>query len=379
MLRVAISTVGRVADDHRVWSGTPAGFVAALRARDDVEVVLLPPPAPRLHWLGRFASFVSKRAPGDRKVMWETEPAIVAAMTKAMLRVGHERGEVDAIIAVGWMPLVPSSHTPPVVCFNDSTYAQRVDASPHWSHLSRRTRRRLEEVEGRLLRSVDHVVMASRWAANDARTRYGLDPARTHVVPIGANISAPQRVDRAAPDPARIRLLATGVEWQRKGMDIAVRTAEALRARGVDARLDVVGVEPPDDTWRREYVTYHGFLRKSDAGEAARLNDLYRSADVFVFPTRDEPYGVVPAEAAAFSLPVVAPRHNALPEIVEDGVTGILVPAGADADAYADAAIAITSDPRRYEQMSSAGRDAFESRLTWDRSAARFVELLRGE
>jgi glycosyltransferase involved in cell wall biosynthesis len=377
VLRVAISTVGRPADHPRVWSGIGAALVTALRARDDVDVVIVPPPAPRLHWLGRFVSFASKRAPGEHKIMWETERLIVRRMTAAMLASVANEADLDAVICLGWMPLVPPNANQRVWCFNDSTYAQRVDASPHWSHLGRHTRRALVKNEQAMLRSVYELIMASRWAGDDAVQRYGVDPSHVHIVPFGANLATVPKLDRTPPSPNQVRLMACGVEWERKGMDIAVKTADTLRSRGVEATLDVVGVQPPDETWHRPYVTYHGFLAKSEPAQLARLHELYRATDVFLFPTRDEPFGIVPVEAAVFSVPSVVPRRNALPEIVEDGVTGLLVPADGNEEAYADKVVELCASPDRYRAMSQAARAAFEQRLNWDHSAGLLVELLR--
>ena len=79
-----------------------------------------------------------------------------------------------------------------------------------------------------------------------------------------------------------------------------------MRARlptGVDL---VGGVTPYTEAWR----------------------DIWRAADVFVMPARAEAFGMVYQEAAAAGVPVIAPRINAVPEIVEHGVTGVLVPPG---------------------------------------------------
>lgn len=375
MTRVAISTVRLAPDDPHAWSGIPAWIVRTMRAGHAVDPVLLPPPAPRLHQAGRILSWATKRMPGDHKVNWEVEPALLRRITKSMLASAHAAAPGQPIMSVGWLPLVKPSDGARVAYYNDSVYAQRADTSPHWRGLGRHSRRRLERTEGEAMRHLAAVIMASSWAADDAIARYGLDPSRVHVVPLAANIPTPPEVDRRAPD-GPIRLLATGVEWHRKGMDIAVETVDALRARDLDASLDVVGVMPPDESWRRAHVRYHGFLSKGDPVQAETLNHLYANASVFVFPTRDEPYGIVPIEAGAYSLPVVAPALNALPEIVQDGVTGILVPAGSGADAYADAIEAICRDASRYEQMGRAGRAAHVERLNWGRSVELFAEIL---
>lgn len=372
-MRVGLATVGRLPNDARVWSGTPAGIVGGMERSSALTPVLLPPPNTRLHLAGRALSFVTKRMPGDHKINWEIEPFIMRRLAKDFLRDGAA-ANTDVNIAVGWMPLCPPDTPGRTALWNDATYAQLVDSHPHWSHLGRRARRLLEKAEGAALRSVSTVLMSSRWAADDAQRRYGLDPARIHVVPLGANIATPPLLVRSQPDASRVRLLAIGVEWHRKGLDIAVETVGVLRRGGVEASLDVVGIGPPDESWRRAGVTYHGFLSKNVASEAEQLAALYRSADVLLFPSRDEPYGVVPCEAAAYALPVVATRISAIPEIVSDGETGTLVDPGSSPDAWAEAVVRTTDAD--YVARAHAARRAFETRLNWDACIARLAEVL---
>lgn len=90
----------------------------------------------------------------------------------------------------------------------------------------------------------------------------------------------------------------------------------------------------------------------------------YQRAHVAVVPSLTEPFGIVAAEAMAAGLPVVASRVEGLPEVVDDGETGLLVDP-ADADGLATALTLLLSDPARSEQLGRAGRSrAAELRLS---------------
>jgi glycosyltransferase involved in cell wall biosynthesis len=97
-----------------------------------------------------------------------------------------------------------------------------------------------------------------------------------------------------------------------------------------------------------------------------QLADLYRRASVFVMPSFYETFGISVIEAMAFGLPVVATRTGGLPEVVDDGVTGILVPAG-DAEALADALIRLLRDPDLRRRMGQAGQERVRAEFTIDR------------
>ena len=86
---------------------------------------------------------------------------------------------------------------------------------------------------------------------------------------------------------------------------------------------------------------------------------LWRAADVFVLPTRGEAFGMVFQEAAAAGLPAIGTALNAIPEIVADGETGVLVPPG-DVRALADALRGLVQSPERRMEMGMAARRRIE-------------------
>ena len=86
---------------------------------------------------------------------------------------------------------------------------------------------------------------------------------------------------------------------------------------------------------------------------------LWRRADVFVLPTRDEAFGLVYQEAAAAGLPAIGSAINAVPEIVIDGHTGLLVPPG-DRPALASALDRLFASPEVRREIGTAARDAIE-------------------
>ena len=101
---------------------------------------------------------------------------------------------------------------------------------------------------------------------------------------------------------------------------------------------------------------------------------LYEEATLFAMPSRFEPFGIVFLEAMAYGLPCIAADTCAMPEIVEHGRTGLVVPPG-DADALAEALIEATADPARLAGMSAAARQTFLERWTWDHVGRRVARL----
>ncbi|MBK3773631.1 glycosyltransferase, partial [Azospirillum brasilense] len=85
------------------------------------------------------------------------------------------------------------------------------------------------------------------------------------------------------------------------------------------------------------------------------LTALYAAADLMVWPAVNEAYGMALLEAQAAGLPVVAGRTGGVPDVVRDGVTGLLPPVG-DAEAFAAAVRALLDDPGKRRRFGEAAR-----------------------
>lgn len=116
------------------------------------------------------------------------------------------------------------------------------------------------------------------------------------------------------------------------------------------------------------------------AGVRNDIPALLAASDLFCLPSRTEGLGIAAIEAMASGLPVVASRVGGLPEVVEDGVTGLLVPPD-DTAALAEALVRILEDRHRAAQMGDAGRTRakqhFDSRAMIAATYAVYAEVSR--
>jgi glycosyltransferase involved in cell wall biosynthesis len=182
--------------------------------------------------------------------------------------------------------------------------------------------------ERRIFDAARLVISTSRWAADGLRSQY--PGCRTEIVVMPnpvlldhfAEEWAEERFARASSDGYLPRVLFVGGDFGRKGgHDLLlawIRGGFAARAR-----LDLVTSAAPEGSGAPGVAVHTGIRAHSPEWEA-----LWRGADVFALPTHDEAFGIVFQEAAAAGLPAIATRINAIPEIVGDGETGILVTPG---------------------------------------------------
>ena len=161
------------------------------------------------------------------------------------------------------------------------------------------------------------------------------------------------------------RLLFLGVDWDRKGGDIAFETLLKLEKLDIEAELIVCGCTPPEGVIH-ERLKVIPFLDKNDERQRKKFGQLLLSVDFLLVPTRAEAYGLVFCEASAFGLPVIATNTGGVSEIVKEGENGYLLPYAARGEAYAEVIAGLYRDEERYAELVRTSRASFEERLNWD-------------
>jgi alpha-maltose-1-phosphate synthase len=193
---------------------------------------------------------------------------------------------------------------------------------------------------------------------------YGVPPARVHVVGAGPNV---RPGGGALPEQREPAFLFVGKHFEVKGGREALAGFEQARAGQRGAELWVVGRDQPASAPPGVKL-----LGPKSRDEVARL---YARASAFVLPSVREPFGLAFLEAMAFGLPCIGTQVEAIPEIVEDGVTGFVV-APRDAGAVARALRTLLDDPARARRMGAAGHARFAERYGWERAVERMLAVV---
>lgn len=342
--------------DRRAWSGTTYYVHRALSQRFDVQTIELP----RL----------SKAMRGMRKALRPagldlTREPVCSDLIGRYLAPAIQQTGAEAVFVLGASHLAAglTSRFPVFHC-SDATFAAMIDYHGEFTQLSRRTLKAGNALEGAVVRNSAAAIVSSDWAANSIRTDYGRSDG-VHVVPFGANLDSLPVRDTWQRSP-ECSLLFIGVNWYEKGADVAVDTARLLNERGIKATLNIVGVTPPPEVAPAPYIKHHGFLRKQNPEEYARLTKLIEQADFLIVPTRFEAYGIVFCEAAAHGTPAISRRTGGVPTIIQDDITGALMAPDAGADLYAGRIQAIWSDEARYAEMRVRAFARAHAVLNWN-------------
>jgi starch synthase len=241
--------------------------------------------------------------------------------------------------------------------------------------------------------AADAVVAVSRGMRDDVLAVYPeLDSARVHVIHNGVDAEAyrptpdPDVVRSLGVDPDRPYALFVGRITRQKGLIHLLRAAEQLPPEAGQLVLCAGAADTPAE--RQQVADAVAELQKRRGGvvwiEAMLPRDqlvpLITGATVFVVPSVYEPLGIVNLEAAACGTAVVASAVGGIPEVVDDGRTGLLVPYDPEDTAAFEAGLAariaeLLADPQRAAAMGAAGRERVLSEFGWPAIAQETVGL----
>lgn len=290
--------------------------------------------------------------------------------------------DVDLIFASGTLPISYLNTDLPLVLWTDCTFENLLDYYPRYCNLSKRSIRDGHAADKAVYERLDHAIFTSSWAADSAIKHYGMDPVHTSIVSRGANVPAGRtEADIEALIDARPKdkciLHFVGIDWLRKGGDIALRAAELLNQRGIPTELRVAGVEPETDGPVPDFVKPLGYVSKSTPEGLERFMKLMGEAHFMILPTRADAYGFAFLEASAFGVPSLAPNTGGVPLVSIDGVNGCIFDYDDRGEGYADRIESLFNDPEAYKALAlRAFRDHLE-RGNWDVVGKQLMQIVR--
>lgn len=360
-------------------------------SRDDARAVLLAEEVPAgvtppvlVHHVpaGPFERLPKEDLPGVLCGMAAGVLRSEAARAPGWYQVVHSHywlsGQVGIVAADRWeVPLVHTAHT--LARVKNAALAPGDAAEPALRVAG----------EEAVVAAADALVASTPAEARELVDLYGADPARVHVVEPGVDLErfrpggplarARARADLGLPRHRPIVLFAGRIQ-PLKAPDVLVCALGVLRATGrATPLLVVLGGPSGRPTAVRELKALAATLGVSGdlvVHPPAARTDLvrwYHAADLVAMPSRTESFGLVAAEAQASGVPVIAAAVGGLKTIVDDGVSGRLVP-GHDPVLWADVLAAALADDERRAAWAAAARSAAE-RFGWAAAADQVLKV----
>ncbi len=316
-------------------------FFAALARRFELVDVIRPELSDAQRYLNLARTF------DPRKRRWKAHAgfneSVATKRTQAVEdALARYRGGFDLIVQVQTVcaPGFGRERVPYVV-YTDNTMALTQSQYPAWAPLSAKAADWWMRYEAQVCRSAAAVFTFSEFARHSVIEDYGDAPE--HVSSIGAGANQMLEV-LGEKDYARQRALFVGVDFERKGGSVLLEAWPRVRERLPDAELIIAGPAKESAPQLPDGVCWTGWI------DRAGLAELYRSASVFVLPSTFDPCPNVLREAMGYGLPCIGASCCAIPEIIDDGETGRVVPTRAP-EQLASALIELLSDPAKTAEM----------------------------
>lgn len=371
-LRILGVSVPDVSDyTDAVPVGKWSQFYGALAERFELVDVITPVVAERDRLLIRARAFHPQ--PGRWRARAGFSPHLFAKRTQAVdTALGDQTGRHQLIMQLQTLCGPGSRTTVPYAIYTDNTMALTHRYYRPWARLSASEARRWMSLEADVCRSAAAVFTFSEFARQSVIDDYACPPERVVAVGAGMNQFITSLETRREGTPTA---LFVGMDFARKGGRVLLEAWPTVRQRVPSAELIIAGPGRDPAPTPIPGASWVGRVDRT------RLAELYGSATVFVLPSLFEPWGHAFLEAMGYGLPCIGADGCAMPELIDDGVTGRLVAPG-DAGSLADALIEMLADPTR---AASMGRTAHARALadgSWgrviDRIAAHLVDEEHG-
>ena len=269
----------------------------------------------------------------------------------------------------------------PIVLWTDSTLAGLINFYPYLSNLSKETETNIYAMEKAALDRCKLVILSSEWAAETAINIYGLNPCKVKVVPWGANIECDRTSDRIRTlVESRVlspcKLLFVGVDWFRKGGDLALEIAKNLNLMGLNTELTVVGCQPLTNEPLPSFIKSLGFIDKSTQKGKERINKLLGESHFLILPSRAESYGHVFCEANSFGVPCLATNTGGISTIIKNDLNGKIFTLESSIYDYCDYIQFFMKNYIEYKKLAIASFDEYQSRLNWNVATKTVKQLM---
>ncbi|MGO8673266.1 MAG: glycosyltransferase family 4 protein [Capsulimonadaceae bacterium] len=250
--------------------------------------------------------------------------------------------------------------------FLDYTTALAERAWPPWTPFRNQAdRKKWYDCETSAYQNAKYLFPMSEVVRRSLRDDYHVDDSNISVVGSAGDYRIPFD---GAREPGGHRLLFSGTAWERKGGDLVLAAFADIHRRVPDATLTIVGrklgSDPPG-------VTSLGYVRDRD-----QMRRLFMQADVLMAPARCDPFPTFALEALNYGVPLVVSPRDGMPELVDYGGCGVVLPE-LTAQCLAHEGANLLCDEDRKRRLSEAARAKVKSQWNWDVVADNICRIIR--
>lgn len=262
----------------------------------------------------------------------------------------------------------------PSIFYTDATFPIMCDY--YWNNLSDREKKESIDLEKKGVNNTTLNIMSSQWAINSVIHDYGFNPQKSFILEFGANIDSCDIAPNEPYTKGRLNIFFSGVDWIRKGGDIAVETVLNLRKMGIDAHLTIAGIKKfPAYLGDYNFIHYVGFLNKNNPESYKKYIDCWKNSHLLLLPTQAECSAIVFCEAAGFGVPAYTYLTGGMGNYVIDGVNGRIFAPKTSAQVIAEK-IKEDIDTGNFKIFHEESLKLYEAKLSWTAWSKRFKKII---
>ena len=285
----------------------------------------------------------------------------------------NKNGKFDVIHAHDWLVAysaksIKESYNIPLISTIHATESGRN------SGIHDETQRYINDSEWMLTYESSEVIVNSNYMKNEVQRLFGLPYDKINVIPNGVNLQLFSNVNidydfrrQYAMDNEKIILYVGRLVYE-KGIQNLIAAMPKVLDRYHDSKLIICGRGGMIDELR-EQVKYLGIENKvyfAGYCDSKKMQKMYKCADVAVFPSTYEPFGIVAIESMLSGTPTIVSDVGGLNEIIEHGVTGMKSYAG-NANSIADSVLALLFDPKLCANISQNAIKKVKENYNWSK------------
>lgn len=170
----------------------------------------------------------------------------------------------------------------PIIYLSDATF--NIMADYYFKGLSAYAIKQGNKVEQRAMDRSKAIIVSSQWVANSVINDYHQNPSKIHIVEFGANLNDKDIIEKTFDYNGHLHILFLGVDWKRKGGQIAVDACKWLNENGVLATLHIVGIKELDESIKKlPYVDYVGFFKQKLPRTIQSSCGCYQAMSLYAF------------------------------------------------------------------------------------------------
>lgn len=285
----------------------------------------------------------------------------------------NKNGKFDVIHAHDWLVAysaksIKESYNIPLISTIHATESGRN------SGIHDETQRYINDSEWMLTYESSEVIVNSNYMKNEVQRLFGLPYDKINVIPNGVNLQLFSNVNidydfrrQYAMDNEKIILYVGRLVYE-KGIQNLIAAMPKVLDRYHDSKLIICGRGGMIDELR-EQVKYLGIENKvyfAGYCDSKKMQKMYKCADIAVFPSTYEPFGIVAIESMLSGTPTIVSDVGGLNEIIEHGVTGMKSYAG-NANSIADSVLALLFDPKLCANISQNAIKKVKENYNWSK------------